>query len=124
MNHIFKYFVVFIFSYLVVWVLTPLFIKLAPRIGLMDTPDERCIHEAVTPLGGGVVIFIAFNLSIYLIDIFYWPNVTGHLNTGWWSAFIVASAFLLVVDKPCCCPYEVDIDSRITPIKTYFTIRL
>jgi UDP-N-acetylmuramyl pentapeptide phosphotransferase/UDP-N-acetylglucosamine-1-phosphate transferase len=63
----------------------------------MDVPDERCIHDNTTPLGGGVVIFIAFNLSIYLIDIFYWPNVTGHLNTGWWSAFIVASAFLLVV---------------------------
>ena len=66
MNDIFKYFAVFIFSYLIVLVLTPLFIKLAPRIGLMDVPDERCIHENTTPLGGGVVIFIAFNLSIYV----------------------------------------------------------
>jgi UDP-N-acetylmuramyl pentapeptide phosphotransferase/UDP-N-acetylglucosamine-1-phosphate transferase len=63
----------------------------------MDTPDERCIHEAVTPLGGGVVIFIAFNLSICLIDFFYWSSFTGHLNTIWWSAFIVSSTILLVV---------------------------
>jgi UDP-N-acetylmuramyl pentapeptide phosphotransferase/UDP-N-acetylglucosamine-1-phosphate transferase len=75
----------------------PLFIKLAPRIGLMDTPDERCIHEAVTPLGGGVVIFIAFNLSLYLIYLVNWPSFTGHLNTIWWSAYILSSAFLLVV---------------------------
>ena len=91
------YFAVFIFSYLIVLVLTPLFIKLAPRIGLMDTPNERCIHENKTPLGGGLVIFIAFNLLIYFIDLFYWSSLTGHLKTGWWSAFITASSFLLVV---------------------------
>jgi UDP-GlcNAc:undecaprenyl-phosphate GlcNAc-1-phosphate transferase len=97
LDHVVKFFSIFIFSYFVVWVLTPLFIKLASRIGLMDTPDERCIHEAPTPLGGGLVLFIALNLSLYLINLFNWPSFSGHLNTIWWSAFILSSAFLLVV---------------------------
>jgi UDP-N-acetylmuramyl pentapeptide phosphotransferase/UDP-N-acetylglucosamine-1-phosphate transferase len=97
MNNLFKYIAVFGFSYLIVLLLTPLFIRLAPRLGLMDVPDERCIHKKITPLGGGVVLFIAFHLTCYLLYHYFWPYVAGQLNADWWSAFFVSSAILLVV---------------------------
>ena len=96
MNSLFKYIVIFGLSSLIVLLLTPLFIKLAPRLGLMDVPDERCIHKEITPLGGGVVIFIAFHLTCFLLYKF-WPQVAGQLDVDWWSAFFKSSAILLIV---------------------------
>jgi len=97
MNNLFKYIAVFGLSYSIVLLLTPLFIRLAPRLGLMDVPDERCIHKKITPLGGGVVLFIAFHLTCYLLYRYFWPYVAGQLNADWWSAFFISSAILLVV---------------------------
>ena len=97
MNNLFKYIAVFGLSYFMVLLLTPLFIKLAPRLGLMDEPDERCVHKKITPLGGGIVVFIAFHLTCYLLYHYFWPSVTGQLNTDWWSAFFISSAILVGV---------------------------
>jgi len=97
MNNLFKYIVIFGLSSLIVLLVTPFFIKLAPRLGLMDVPDERCVHKEITPLGGGVVIFIAFHLTCFLLYDNFWPYVTGQLDVDWWSAFFKSSAILLIV---------------------------
>jgi UDP-N-acetylmuramyl pentapeptide phosphotransferase/UDP-N-acetylglucosamine-1-phosphate transferase len=68
-ENLIKYFAVFSLSMVIVILLTPLFIKLAPRIGLMDIPDERCVHKNITPVGGGLVVFIAFNITCYLLPV-------------------------------------------------------
>lgn len=96
-DYIVKYFVVFGLSTFIVILLTPLFIKLAPRMGLMDEPSERCIHKKITPLGGGVVVFIAFNISCYVLYRFFWGNFSGLLDIVWWRSFFLASCILLVV---------------------------
>ncbi len=92
-----KYFVTFGLSTIIVILLTPLFIKLAPRIGLMDVPDERRIHNKVTPLGGGLVIFIAFNITCYTLYHYFWSNFVGLLDSDWWQDFFIASTILLIV---------------------------
>ena len=38
--------------------------RLAVRIGFVAEPDERRIHARVTPLGGGVAMFVAFLLAM------------------------------------------------------------
>jgi len=38
--------------------------RLAPRFKLVDHPDERKAHEAVTPLGGGLAIFLAVTSTL------------------------------------------------------------
>ena len=38
--------------------------RLAARIGFVAEPDERRIHTRVTPLGGGVAMFVAFLLAM------------------------------------------------------------
>lgn len=92
-----KYFAVFSLSTVIVILLTPLFIKLAPRLGLMDVPDERCVHKKITPLGGGLVVFIAFNISCYAIYHYFWLGFSSLLNITWWQAFFIASAILIIV---------------------------
>ena len=36
------------------WLVVGLLIRLAPRIGLVDRPNERSLHTRVTPRGGGI----------------------------------------------------------------------
>jgi UDP-N-acetylmuramyl pentapeptide phosphotransferase/UDP-N-acetylglucosamine-1-phosphate transferase len=92
-----KYFAVFGLSTTIVILFTPLFIKLAPRLGLMDIPDQRCIHKTATPLAGGIVIFIAFHITCYALYKYYPVDFDGLLDNNWWQAFIIASSILLVV---------------------------
>ncbi len=39
--------------------LARLLVRLAPRLGLLDVPNERSSHERVTPRGGGIAIALA-----------------------------------------------------------------
>ncbi|MHB8681310.1 MAG: MraY family glycosyltransferase [Acidimicrobiales bacterium] len=43
--------------------------RLAPRIGFVAEPDERRIHARVTPLGGGVAMFVAFLLAMLVASL-------------------------------------------------------
>jgi len=96
-ENLIKYVAVFGLSMVIVILLTPLFIKLAPRIGLMDVPDERCVHKNITPVGGGLVVFIAFNISCYLFYHYLGGNLDGLVNNNWWFDFFIASSILLIV---------------------------
>ncbi len=50
-------------SFLIALLATPVIIKLAPRLGIMDDPKKRShpatIHTKPTPRGGGIPIFLA-----------------------------------------------------------------
>ncbi len=64
MEILFKPFVV---SAVVAFLTTPLIIKIAPKIGAMDIPkDDRRIHSKPMPLIGGVAMYIAVMLSMFL----------------------------------------------------------
>lgn len=39
--------------------LLPMVIRLAPRVGLLDTPNGRSMHKKRTPRGGGIAMFAA-----------------------------------------------------------------
>ncbi|HLP07196.1 MAG TPA: glycosyltransferase family 4 protein [Opitutaceae bacterium] len=49
---------------LLTWFLVGQLIRLAPRIGLLDRPNERSSHTRVTPRGGGIGFVIAIALAI------------------------------------------------------------
>jgi UDP-GlcNAc:undecaprenyl-phosphate GlcNAc-1-phosphate transferase len=53
-------------SFAVAWLLTQTLIRLAPRIGLVDVPNERKVHTLPTPKGGGLAILLAL-LSLTLV---------------------------------------------------------
>lgn len=54
---------------LLTWFLVGQLIRLAPRIGLLDRPNERSSHTRVTPRGGGIgfVIAIALAVGVYAL---------------------------------------------------------
>lgn len=55
---------IFLFSFTLSLLMTPLMRWLAQRFNIFDIPEERKIHERATPLLGGVAIIIAFTASL------------------------------------------------------------
>jgi len=50
----------FVISFGATWLIK----RIAPRLNLVDRPDSRKAHEKVTPLGGGLAIFLGVILSM------------------------------------------------------------
>jgi UDP-GlcNAc:undecaprenyl-phosphate GlcNAc-1-phosphate transferase len=73
-----KYLILFLFSVLISLILTPLVRSLAIRKKVFDLPDERKIHENPIPRLGGISIFLAFNLGLFIAtrhEFFYSPVI-------------------------------------------------
>jgi UDP-GlcNAc:undecaprenyl-phosphate GlcNAc-1-phosphate transferase len=71
-----KYLILFLVSSVFSFLLTPLVRSVAGRLGAFDLPDERKIHDKPIPRWGGISIFVAFNLGIFLatqFEFFYLP---------------------------------------------------
>src|SRR5437773_1769141 len=47
-------------SFILSWLLTALMIRISPKLGFVDKPGGRKIHDNPKPLGGGVAIFWSF----------------------------------------------------------------
>lgn len=74
------------------WFLVHQLVRLAPRIGLVDRPNERSSHTRVTPRGGGVGI-VASVLVLGLVG----PAV-AEINVDFvWGGLLGASAFIAAI---------------------------
>ena len=74
-----------------------LLIGIAPRIGLVDSPDgRRKVHANVTPVSGGVSIFFAVLITLFL-GINFVPDVFQCLNDNRTEFTALALACLLIV---------------------------
>jgi UDP-GlcNAc:undecaprenyl-phosphate GlcNAc-1-phosphate transferase len=62
------------------WLLVPFAERLARRIGAVDYPNERSLHQAPTPKLGGLAIFIGVALAIALF--LPWASQTQALVAG------------------------------------------
>ncbi len=72
-NRIYEYLTVFIMSWLFVYGLTPLIIKLARKINFVDKPEARKMHLKSVPLMGGLSVFVGF-LSLCIYDVIISPG--------------------------------------------------
>jgi UDP-GlcNAc:undecaprenyl-phosphate/decaprenyl-phosphate GlcNAc-1-phosphate transferase len=59
------------------WLLTALLIRWAPRLGLVDHPNERKVHTRPTPRAGGLAIFAAFLAIGYRLPAIGWQLALG-----------------------------------------------
>lgn len=75
MNYI-NYIVVFIIAFISSLLLTLIAEKIVIRIGLIIHPRERDVHEESTPTLGGLAIFAAFMLSLFVIIYFFGLRIT------------------------------------------------
>lgn len=74
-------------SFALSFCLTPIAIWLSHRLGILDRPDARKIHQEETPLLGGAAVFSAF-LAAIMINGIYSPKL---------GAILTASCLLFVL---------------------------
>src|SRR5919106_3408675 len=65
---------------LLAWLLVPLAERLARRIGAVDYPNERSLHQVPTPKLGGLAIFVG--ISVALVLFLPWAQQTQALLVG------------------------------------------
>ncbi|MDA8958853.1 hypothetical protein N9F11_00380 [Akkermansiaceae bacterium] len=76
--------------------LTRIFIAVGPRLGLMDEPDARRVHVTPIPRAGGLAIWAAFLIVLWVADAIF-PNLfVGHHTTKN-LAWTISSAILILV---------------------------
>ena len=92
-----KYIAVFSVSLAVSWLLVPLLKRLAPRMGLVDEPDERRIHKVPIPRCGGIAVFIATHLGLLVVFFGPWENLAGTIRLEEWRFIFSGSLLLLLV---------------------------
>ncbi len=66
---------------------TPLVMRLAVKLDLVDHPSHRKIHARSTPLMGGLAIFIGMWVPIIALP--FWSNLITESLKGKWSQFII-----------------------------------
>jgi UDP-GlcNAc:undecaprenyl-phosphate GlcNAc-1-phosphate transferase len=67
------YLCLFLLSLALATVLTPVAIRLAPRLGAVDLPDSRKVHVEVTPRLGGAAVFLSIVIALSLVAVFFRP---------------------------------------------------
>lgn len=92
-----KYLFILLVGLVVSWVLTPLVIRVARLIGMVDKPDERRIHTGIIPRGGGLAVFAGFHVACAAIYFLPWYAFDITLSCAWWLKFLPASLFLMLV---------------------------
>ena len=92
-----RYIAVFGMALLVAELLTPLVRSLARRIGMMDQPDARRIHTTPTPRGGGLAVFVAFNLTINVTAWAMGGDFCPLFPSSWRFLFLGASSLLVAI---------------------------
>ncbi|MQA76318.1 MAG: undecaprenyl/decaprenyl-phosphate alpha-N-acetylglucosaminyl 1-phosphate transferase [Solirubrobacterales bacterium] len=72
--------IAFILAALLAWMLVPVAERIAWRIGAVDQPNERSLHETPTPKLGGLAIFVAVVVATVLF--LPWAQQTQALLVG------------------------------------------
>ncbi len=92
-----KYPTAFLTGLAVTLVVTPLLMRLAVWLGMVDRPDERRIHTKAVPRGGGVAVFLGFHAACAVTFFWPWGSFTSSLGAEWWLRFLPLSLLLLVI---------------------------
>jgi len=82
--------IIFVSSVCVVYLTTPLVIKLAEELGAMDYPGDRRIHSVPTPRWGGIAVYLGVVVSLLIATRFNFimPNI---------KAIFISSTLILIV---------------------------
>ena len=83
-----KYLLFFLASTTISLLITPLIRLVAIKLNILDLPSKRKIHKKPMPLLGGIPIFIAFNLTIFLGILFNFEYLEKFYTSKWMSIFI------------------------------------
>lgn len=77
--------------------LVPWIKRIAPRLGLVDEPDERRIHKVPIPRCGGIAVFVATHLALMFVFLGPWRNLAGSIHLKEWIMIMIGSLALLLI---------------------------
>jgi UDP-GlcNAc:undecaprenyl-phosphate GlcNAc-1-phosphate transferase len=92
-----KYISVFLGALVLALILTPICREFVRKLGMIDQPDARRIHQKPIPRGGGLSVFFAFQ-AILGIYIFLTENpISPAYPYSFQTAFFIGSTVLLLI---------------------------
>ena len=94
---ILKYPAIFLAGLLAALLVTPLWRRLAPRWGFMDSPGERKIHRNPVPCGGGIAVFFGFHVACAVVFLVPWKPFAGQLSIEWWFRYLPLSVGVVLL---------------------------
>lgn len=80
----------------VTWMVTPLVIRLANRLGAVDLPAGRKVHREPVPRAGGLAIFAGFTAGLFFAAMATGKLWAGPELTSYWLGLAVAATALLL----------------------------
>ena len=92
-----KYIFIPLLAFMIVYLLTPAIRALARRLGWIDQPDARRIHDHPAPRGGGVAVWIGFHLGCAAIFFMPWGTFGIRLEADWWVRLLLVSGLILLL---------------------------
>lgn len=92
-----KYPVVFLAAFLAALIITPVWRRIAPWLGMMDQPGGRKVHRNPVPRGGGLAVFGGFHFACAIIFLVPWKPFAGQISPGWWFRFLLVSSAVVVL---------------------------
>jgi UDP-GlcNAc:undecaprenyl-phosphate GlcNAc-1-phosphate transferase len=93
MEHVPLYVSAFLASLALAWLLTPLMLRLARRLSLLDRPGERKAQSSAIPYLGGVAILLAFSGTVLAAAVVLRPSA----GLGALAAVLGAAVMLALV---------------------------
>ena len=69
---------------------TALLIQIAPRVGLIDLPNDRKVHTTPTPRGGGIAVVLS-SLLVSVVVVYWYPEQNSIL----WQILLALPVALL-----------------------------
>jgi len=74
------------------WLLTPLAIRFAWKVGQLDHPEARKLHQHATAVLGGAVVFVAAVIA-WVVSL----RVTPHSPADWEAWYLIAGAAVMLL---------------------------
>ncbi|MGF7049078.1 UDP-GlcNAc:undecaprenyl-phosphate GlcNAc-1-phosphate transferase [Paenibacillus sp. DS2015] len=76
--------------------LTPQVKKFAFKVGAIDVPNARKVHTRVMPRLGGLGIYLAFIIALFLVLPFVYPDLSLR-DTNFIKAFVVGGSMIVLI---------------------------
>lgn len=90
-----EFLLLLIITFLVAMGVTRLMITLGPKLGLMDQPDARRVHQTPVPRAGGIAVWLTFLLAMLAVKLTGVGGSAASLQGI--NAFMVSSLILVAV---------------------------
>ncbi len=97
LSQTFPYWGMFVVSFVIVYLLTPLVRELARKFGMVDVPSARRINKVPVPRGGGLAVFLGVVISLTLFISFSDVQISPLLPDKVFIELSILSTVLVVI---------------------------